>query len=499
MFKTKILPVLIFLAGFFLCWIFFVPKSSNSSQTVLKGLSNTSAIKNNYAFAPLASQSISLETPNFFNKTYHTVQPDIEFDFSWLLKSSLENTKLLILGENHYSSVTHRIRDSLFFYLNTKSYFPLLLLELPLSYTPYIRKYLSLKDDNVAETFLTKYNFMFSFEEDLRLVQKIRAWNKINPLKQLTLGCTDLEHDMEKTLERLIWPWFEKKLKKNKKKLIAEWSKILGTSFLNKIFSLKKDFLQSLLFQVNNFSASQQKISEDFISAGTFISPDEDFISLDKDFISPDEIADILENMLSTLKAQNFEFTYYRQKGIIRNLTKGSILNNPLATSKAFFHAGSYHGTTKLDYPDKGDFFREGSFFQFTFKPTAGKCRSIWIKTIFRYLGKNMKDRALYSCWHTGAYYQSLVNRFQTGVKQGLISLDTLLTDAQINNFTSCLYLTGLKHDSKPYLIKEMNSISKWCKMTGTEARILDCYDYYIVVPKSKLTQARYKFYSKKK
>jgi hypothetical protein len=431
------------------------------------------------------------------------INPLDQDGFKWLDKS-IKDTRLYIIGENHYSRETYKIRDALFFYINSKDYFPFIILEQPLSYTLYYNEFINIRDSDRALDFLRKNNFFAASQEDLDLALEIKKWNRNNPEKRLFILCADIEHDYMDTFVRLIKPFFktlESYVQKNTT-LFSDQASLksdLDTLFSSKILlaenitekGLKKAGLTDIndleglfLNLVKNLARIKQR------------EPLKNIFPPERPFISIDHIKDIINNIIALIRSRKYDFNFYRQKRIIENITKSFVLNRPLDQGKALFHCGSYHGPTNLDYPDDGDFLREGSYFQHAFEKTEKKCTSLVIKTLFRYAGKNLLTKNPDAFLFQGSYYVKLFKKFQKAFKIGLIDENTLLTDQNRDYLFLLLYKAGLNNNMDPYLIKNMKKITSLNNNSFMQNNDLVYYDYHIIVPASQLIDTRYKVLS---
>lgn len=345
-------------------------------------------------------------------------------DLEWL-KDIAKNNKVVLLGEEHYHEFISNIRNRILFYLNTVDYYPLIVLEAQYSYTGYVNYYINLKDDKEAGKFFDDVMCsLVSSVEEYDLFRHIRRWNMLNPSKKITVGFSDIEHNYWATIKNILLPYFRK---------------------IDRDLEIKTDSLseQELGALLPKFFSLLQKAKEINLTG-------------DYPFLTPQYISNVITNLESIYNSSNYQFDYYRQKAIVRNLTDKNYLGNFLINGKALLHGGAYHMTTHFSYPENGNFLREGSYLNEDFNPTKGKVYSISFHSFFRSLGK-AADINLDSCVVQGGGYRYLLGRWQTAYKEKLISCDDYLIDFEISDFHKLFLKIESGFNNSPIVINSIN------------------------------------------
>ncbi|MEH6763045.1 MAG: hypothetical protein V7655_00975 [Aequorivita antarctica] len=394
-------------------------------------------------------------------------------DLNFLKNISKEN-KIVMIGETHYSQSISNFRNRIFFALNTYDYYPLIIVENSYSITEYSNYYIHIKNDELANSFLQNElsNFLYT-EDDLIFLNKLREWNKNNPIKQLSIGGSDLEFTYENIMGKILKPYFYKLTNVDKAKI-------------DEVIELGKK-------QSNDF----------FIEIKPYLSKAKDEnLTGDYPFITPQYISNIITNYSSTNNAFRYSFGYYRQNSIIRNITDDSFFGNILKNYKILIYGGGEHMKNHFNYPDNANFFSEGSYFNNDYELTKNKTYSIMLDCLAYSYGE-MKNRNLEDCVPQGNQYNSMIKIFQKGFENELITEQKPYfiyeKKNEILKFISQFYykneLLSLTKDQWNR-IKSLNyqkddeTINSFIKLKDKN---FDNYDKYIFVPASEIVTARLK------
>ncbi len=391
-------------------------------------------------------------------------------DLMWLKPHAQEN-KVVLLGENHYYRFIQHIRNRMFFALNTFDQYPLIILENQYSLTGFVNHYLTLKDESEANEFLSKeLNNIIHNVESMNLLKHMRRWNMRYPEKALYVGYSDVEHDYRTTLKKLIIPYFQK----------------LGFDQKLEV----DDIINSDLKEILQLYRQQLALAKKKNLEGQY------------PFITPSYIETVLDNLDSYYKCKIFDFNFYRQKAMVRNITEKAFLGKYWLGKKAFIHAGAYHTPNHFEYPDGGNFYREGSYLSYDFPYTKNKTYSIRIEGR-AYALDQMADIDLEKCMHSGWYYQRSVKKFQKAYKKKLIAPDESYVESKMNAFDSLIMKKALLNKKEALLVDKvhwkpaLNSAKQEDKKKFTLLKgILNTYqryDKFIYVTRSPLTIARLK------
>lgn len=392
-------------------------------------------------------------------------------DLTFLNNISNEN-KIVMVGETHYSKNISKLRNRIFFALNSFDYYPLIITENSYSITEYSNYYIHIKDNNDAKYFLENElsNFLHT-EDDLLFLNQLRSWNNKNE-KQLSIGGSDLEFSYSIVLEKILKPYFYKLKNVDKTKV-------------DKIIDLGKN-------QTNEF----------FIEIVPYLkqSREENIIG-NYPFINLQYISNIITNFSSTNNAFRYSFEYYRQKSIVRNLTDNAFFGKILEEKKVMIHGGGEHMKSHFVYPENANFFSEGSYLNNDYKLTKNKTYSIMLECLAYSYGE-MKNRKLKDCIQQGSQYNSMIKTFQKGFEKGIINEQKPYFIYENRNEI-------LKFYSQYYYKNQSISISpeNWEKIKNLNFNNDDLtnafikskdenykdYDKYIIIPASEIVSARIK------
>ena len=416
-------------------------------------------------------------------KTVSLNDIDSEFtnfnDLEWLRHIS-EKNKVVLLGETHYSKNIANLKNRIIFALNEFDYFPLIIIELQYSLTPFLNHYIQLKHEKEANTFFRdELSKMISTKEDSIFIEHIRHWNVQNPNKRIQLGCIDLEWSYYEMCENILKPYFYKL--KNIDKLKIDRVIELGKKRSNQFFNEIKPFL---------IEAKKQNLK------GIY------------SFIDYRYIQNVIDNFSATYNSLAYNFSYYRQKSIINKIENDNYFGDYFKNQKVIMYGGGDHMKSKFCYPNGGNFLSEGSYLNFDYNITKDKVCSIMLSGLSFSLGE-MKDVNLNDCLSPGMVYKSILKRMQNAYKAKVLQSD--------KNY----FLFGLRTDFEKFIISKSYEYQttgiiipekEWSKITDystelnaekretieseNEERI--AFDVYIYVPYSPITIARKTFGNKR-
>lgn len=387
------------------------------------------------------------------------------------LENIPQDNKIIMLGETHYAKSIASFRNRLFFALNTYDYYPLIILENSYSITEYYNYYIHIKNDELAQSFLRNElsNFLYT-EDDLIFLNQLREWNKNNSTKPLSVGGSDLEFTYGNIMEKILKPYFYK-------------LKDVDRTEVDAVIELGKK-------QSNDFFIDIKPYLTQTINEG---------LTGDYPFITPQYISNVITNFSSTNNAFRYQFEYYRQNSIIRNLTDDSFFGPFLKNHKILIYGGGEHMKNHFNYPDNANFLSEGSYFNYDFELTKNKTYSIMLDCLAYSYGK-MSERKIEDCVPQGNQYTSMIKIFQKGFENGLINEQKPYFIYEKKNEI-------LKFISQYYYKDELISLTKeqWNKIKSlysqtdeatnyfinSKNKNFDNYDKYIFVPASEIVTAR--------
>ncbi|MEN8208404.1 MAG: hypothetical protein ABFR50_04045 [Candidatus Fermentibacteria bacterium] len=390
-------------------------------------------------------------------------------DLTWLESIAADN-KCVLLGESHYFRYVANLQNRIIFALNTYDYYPLVVLERQYSLTPFINHYLDLEQDSLArEYYDAVLSHLINTVELQTRVEHLRRWNQRNPGKPVHFGFSDIEHDYRTTISTILLPYLRQ----------AEPDLEIDTGNL-------------IPMDLGDVVSELRRVSDSARQAGTVGA---------YPFITPDYIDNVIDNLESTYFAKlDGGFSYYRQKAIIRNLTDPRFLGNYLIDGKAVIIAGGYHTATGFEYPEGGNFFKEGSYLNYDFEPTQGRTYSIYTGA-FAYSLDAMADIDPSICGHHGSGYMRIVGNLRQAYQDSLISPDdNMLYYTELNDFTRLLLSKASEFDFEPVLFTEMDMDGLLESAESAEredymnfryySSTVDVHDQYILVPYSPVTTA---------
>lgn len=416
-----------------------------------------------------------------FNKKWLQCIPlspkDINEDFSNLedlkwLEPIAKNSKVFLLGEYHYYQTIQHLRNRILFALNAFDSYPLIIIERQYSVSGFFDYYIGLADDKEAEDFYQNVIYdLVSYEEGYKLLEHLRRWNRMHPNKRIHLGASDLEHDIAGTLRRVIIPYFQ----------------LLDPSFDIDLKTFSRLDLETLLPKL------ERQLYE--AKAKNIIGP--------YSFLTPEYIECVIENMKSLFLCYRYDFSYYRQQAIVRNLTDPRFFGKYFTAGKVMIHGGSYHLPSHFPYPDGENFYREGSYLSFDFEPTRGKTYSLLIHGMAYQIG-SMANADLDTSLHHGRGYRNIIKKFQGAHKQGFVeSKNYYLFYAAENDLDKLIFTAAYAYDHRPVLIKNLdwnkliekskNKSNKLYNIARTGKEQYDRYDAHILVFRSPISRVKRK------
>jgi len=387
-------------------------------------------------------------------------------DLQWLKPIAIEN-KVLLIGETHYSNYINNLRNRIILAVNQYDYFPLLILENRYSLTPFVNHFLSISSESEAKEFFSEQlsEFVITVEDSL-LFDHIRRWNIQHIDKPIGVGFTDMEWNNKTTKEKILKPYFQR--------LDIDQGQI------DSIFDLgfTQAFIDGAEFLFRKAQAEQIR--------GEYA------------YITPRYIENVITNLKYTLYCYNINFDYYRQKGIIHNLTDEAVFGKKLESSKAIIYGGGYHTPTHQEFPFGGNFFTEGSYLTFDFAPTKGKTYSVMLEGLAFTLGKMADADA--SGVFAGRQYKNILERMQRAYSDGFLNPDKpYFAFGSRNSFTDIISHIAYQENASALLIDDI----QWDVLyqTDVEDETLQMiekireesmrYDRYIYIPHSPLNILR--------
>lgn len=393
-------------------------------------------------------------------------------DLEWL-KHIAKNNKIILMGETHYSKNIANLKNRIIFALNEFDYFPLIIIEQPYSFTPFLNHYIQLKQEKEANTFFRdELNKMVPTKEDSIFFEHIRHWNIQNPEKRIQVGCIDLEWKYVEMCENILKPYFHNLDNVDKSKI-------------DRIIKLGKKQSDQFFNEIQPFLTEAKKQNLKGIYS----------------FINCRYIQNVIDNFSATKNTLQYNFDYYRQKSLVNKIENDHYFGNYFKNQKVIMYGGGHHMKSKFYYPNGGNFLSEGSYLNYDFKFTKGKVFSIMLSGLSFSLGE-MKDIDLHDCIGQGMQYRSILNRMQSAYKANVLQPD------------KSYFLFGSRTDLEKFIIsksfeyptmgiiippKEWNKITDYSKELNTKKRETiksenkerNAYDVYIYIPYSPITTAR--------
>ncbi len=412
-----------------------------------------------------------IETVDFsdINEGFSNVE-----DLNWL-KQVAQESKVVLIGETHYSKNIENIKNRIIFALNNFDYFPLVIIEREYYLTPYLNQYVNLQDKNEAKQFFKKeLGAKLNTVEDSIFLEHIRNWNTINPEKKIELGCIDLEWSWDEVMENVLKPYFEK-LNNVKKSEIEEIFEI-GLNQSNEFFKRIEPLIKK---------AEEQNLVGEY------------------SFVNIKYVKNIIESISVTFKAMTLGnwWEYFRQKEIVKRITDKRYFGDYFANQKVIMYGGGNHMKSKHYYGDGDNFISEGSYLNFDNESTKGKVYSIMLNGMSFSMGK-MKDVNLDDCISQGTQYRKIITRMQKAYKNGLIRAnENYFLFGFRDEFEKFIFTKSYQYKNSGIVIPD----KVWNEITHIVTRLNDDiqmtielenenrndYNKYIYIPYSPVTIAR--------
>lgn len=390
---------------------------------------------------------------------YDTIRiSDLKNDFSNLpdmewLRPIAEKYKVIALGESHHLKFNSYILKRILFAANTYDYYPTLIEELPYSYTGYFNYFLSLEDDKIANAFrdsvLTKI-----YAPGIQTIETIRNWNKQHKNKIITVGFSDLEHNLTVTIDRILSPYLRK----------------VGSLAVPNV-DKNGDFMDFYLDEAQGVidQAKKQNLMGEF------------------PFQTPDYMERVLSNLLESIKINydpknRNDFTA-RYRRMVQIVTDDQFLGKQVSENKSFFYGGFEHFRTLADGSNQKAISTEGYFLAHSFEPTKGKVYSIFMNT----KGISIEDSV--QRIDPRLRFQQETDRIQL-FKEKKIKLNEPVLGSDFSEFDNYIYRLSYKYPGYALRIRKINLDSILNKYEGflrfmeyINIKGLQDYDTSIIIP----------------
>ncbi len=385
-------------------------------------------------------------------------------DLAWL-EPVIERNRVVMFGENHYYEGVHHLAHRVLFALNQFDRVPFISMESPYSAGAVWDHYVGIGDDAAAAAFYdAEVARRVAYAETRAFLERIRAWNKRYPRRRIHVGTHDVEHDVDTALTLSLAPYFR---------------------------SLEPALVVEYADYVADPAAALARLDDAVAVARTrrHVGP--------YPFMTAAYAAAVVENIRALHLGRAHDFTYYRQRAIVRNLTDPAYLGRYLRRGKAMIWAGAYHTPTRAALPDGGSFLREGAYLAHEFGPTRGKTYSIQAIGVSVALG-DMAGVNLDDCMFTGSGYGDMVRPLQEAHAAGLIAPDDFMV-AGGSAVADMVAAVAPRVDHAPFRVVSIDwdGVSKLAAMLGdgVERAVrgvrtqFDGHDVTIVVPRSRVVR----------
>lgn len=393
-------------------------------------------------------------------------------DLAWLVDAAA-SSRCVMLGESHYGRTVYALENRLVFALNSARSYPLVVLEMQYSLTPFMNHYLDMEDDLEAAAYLDDVGPMITcFVEDVERLVHIRRWNLTHPGREIHLGCSDIEHDYRATLGEILLPYLTQ---------------------ADPTIDIDPDstFHLEILDRMPELRAAADAAREAGVRSGY-------------PFITADYIDRVLDNLESTCHAYSedrMNLNHMRQQAIVRNLTDERFLGGWTRNGGFIVVCGGWHARSGTEYPFGGDFLSEGSYLQHDFAPTAGKVFSLYMDN-YSYSLDSMDGVDLARCGMLGSGYRRTIQTLQEVCTGGLASpSDRLVIYREIGALDRLLLAAAEQFQGSPALLTEIDTegIAEFARTSGSAGymrartgllRTCECYDALVVLPGSPVVRA---------
>lgn len=391
--------------------------------------------------------TIKIET---INNKYDNID-----DLAWL-KPIANKYKIVAIGENHYQKNTYMLFERILFTLNSYDHFKTLILELPYSLTGYYNHYLNIVDEKNANDFYKKEIEKLHYNS---LMKKIRQWNKSNPQKTINIGCSDVEHHLQRTAIDIIKPYL-------------------------RIVGVKVDL--DSVYRKSPYEYSE--FAKDIIREGKLKD-----IKGKYPFLNPEYLESVVDNFRSTLD----EKKYYREhknskeryKLMIRNLTDERFLGESIRRNKSILYGGKNHFVIRKSKSQHVRRYKrydtEGYLLANKFKETKNKVYTIRINSLALCISDSIpKINPAY-----GFQMEPLLIKFY---KNRTIKLNEPIVFPLPNDFERYIFKLSYEYPNIAFRLKDVKIDNIMEKYEGFERyrlnhklyEVLD-YDTYIAIPYS--------------
>jgi hypothetical protein len=319
-------------------------------------------------------------------------------DLDWLAPAA--KAKVVLFGENHWYHETHALALRVLFALEEQAHVELLTVEQPYSEGAFWDHYVGIIDDAEAATFYREaLARRVGTAEQRAMLEAVRAWNLANPDRRIHLRSHDVEHDREAAVEDVIVPYFEG----------------LDAGFALTAADFADDPLGSL-DALGPWLARAKKAKH----VGAY------------PFVTAGYVAGVIANLRAVYLGDEQDFTYYRQRAIVRNLTDRAYLGDFLRKHRVMLWGGSYHTQSDEPLPDDGGFLREGAYLAHDFAPTRGKTYAIQVLALASSLGV-MKGAELGALQAMGSGLRDRLSRMIEAEQAGAITADGFYFTDEVN------------------------------------------------------------------
>ncbi|MDX5482343.1 MAG: hypothetical protein LPK07_11740 [Hymenobacteraceae bacterium] len=391
------------------------------------------------------------------------------YDFSWLNRD-LKANKVVLIGENHWMASVQAAARDLVFHLNDVDRYPVLVLEVPFSVSPFINSYINCQTDT-CDQFLNILKPYYSSREEVSFLNQLRDWNATHPDKQLTVVCSDTEQEYMFSLRNVLSYYFKQQGHDD------FWERLRKADNDN---DLVLAYLDSLL----------QQSPEGFSVKGRPY--------LDKAFVG--NVLDNLKTMVRAREGMNkarregrgeaeaFEvFMRLRTAGIIDNLTSEAKYGRLIRENKVILWGGSTHMRTQ-QLPGEQKQTHEGWYLAHEYAPTKGRVLSIKLDNLAYTIPEAYYTSDSYR--KRNAQFARLVDLYKRCNKEGSGSYYGLINKP--TGFTSAVVAKFKANQDQPVWLKGNGQLRKLVKKSPAllkDRQLSDyaAHDYVIVFPHSLL------------
>lgn len=417
------------------------PSPSPTERRATHGLVAFPDLPTTAALSPTQLQTAPI-SPDDIDPSF-AVAPDLSF-----LAPLVRTHRVLMLGENHYSTVTNHLVDRILFAANTFDRYPLVTLELAFSHGLLFDHYVTLDDTAAASFREGPLRRLLTVGGGQELLEHVRRWNLRFPERRIHVRAHDLEHDLDTTIAEIIVPYF-------------------AAAFPDCSLASKPEHELVL--------AAQRCLARGRPSRA--VPP----------YITVADMRQVLRNALATITAQRHPdlFMFVRQRAIVESLTGRDGLGRWTRRGKFVFWGGAYH-TSRSDLPADMTFMREATYFDRDVASTRGKVLSIALLT-GGYVPGDAIDADRSACANTGL--RQLLDSFAELAADGTVTRDGAYFHDDITPFEGALFVHG-PHGPAPYRITHLDWPTEKNAL-GDIGRMMQQHDHVIVIPRSPVAALR--------